>query len=165
MTVTSKIEELRNFDHWFKDRGQDWSYLTTTLVFSRDQVGLCQSFCESEYRQRILPKFQRLIEGSRERWNNSVKLAPDLFYYEKDETSLYKRVKRASPHHIHGLLIVPKERLYRVWSEDDSMLVSRLEKDLRSLGYLADWKIESVRGDLMPWLRYITKGGKAFSRL
>lgn len=161
MAFTSKEEELEYFDLWFRDRGVDWSYLTVTLVFDRDQVGLSPSFCESEYRQRILPKFQRLIEGSRERWDNSVKLAPDLFYYEKDETSLYKRVRTASPHHIHGLLVVPKTRLYRLWSEDDSGLVSRLERDLRSLGYLADWKIEKVRGDLRPWLRYITKGGKA----
>lgn len=161
MTKPTKQQEIENWSSWLQEISGDWFYLTITLVFSRNQVGLNREFCEAEYRLRILPKFQRRIERSQDQWTNSLPFATDLFYYEKDETSLYKRVKAGSPHHIHGLLVIPKTRLYRIWSTDDQCLDETLKRDLQSLSYVTDWLIEPAVMEKLPyWLNYITKGGK-----
>jgi len=157
----TKSQEITHWTRWFESKSEDWFYLTITLVFHRDQIGLSRETCEAEYRTRILPKFQRRIERAQSNWTSALPFASELFYYEKDETSLYKRVKNSSPHHLHGVLAVPKARLHRIWSTDSSSLCEALERDLKSLSSLSDWLIEPVRdGDLGTWLRYITKGGK-----
>jgi hypothetical protein len=157
----SRVQTINHWSNWFESRSEDWFYLTITLVFHRDQIGLNREVCEADYRTRILPKFQRRIERSPSNWSNALPFASELFYYERDETSIYKRIKYSSPHHIHGLLIVPKPRLYRVWSIDESRLADPMERDLRSMRFISDWLTEPVRdGELNHWLRYITKGGK-----
>ena len=161
MTVPTKNELIENWSSWFDEKSDTWFYLTITLVFDRNLIGLNRDFCEAEYRQRILTKFQRRIERNQNRWTNALPFAPDLFYYERDETSVYKRITQGSPHHIHGLLVIPKQRLYRIWSEDSSPRADTLKQDLASLNLLSDWLIEPLReSGLSPWLRYITKGGK-----
>jgi hypothetical protein len=163
MTKPTKQQEIENWANWFQEKDTDWFYLTITAVFDGNQIMLpdIRSFCEAEYRLRILPKFQRRIERSQDRWTNALPFATDLFYYEKDETSLFKRITAGSPHHIHGLLVIPKARLFRIWSTDDQCLDEALKKDLQSLTYVADWLIEpAVTEKLSHWLRYITKGGK-----
>ena len=158
----TKSESIEHWTSWLESKGEDWFYLTITLVFHRDQVGLSRETCEAEYRTRVLPKFQRRITRSPSNWANALPFASELCYYEKDETSLYKRLKNSSPHHIHGLLAVPRERLHRVWSTDSSSLCESLEQDLKSLLNLSDWLIEPVQDQgLGTWLRYITKGGKS----
>ena len=161
MTTPTKQQEIENWSNWFQEKDTDWFYLAITLVFDRNQAGLSREFCEAEYRLRILPKFQRRIERSQDRWTNALPFASDLFYYEKDETSLFKRITAGSPHHIHGLLVIPKARLYRIWSTDNQCLDEALKKDFQSLTYIADWLIEpAVTEKLSHWLHYITKGGK-----
>ena len=161
MTLPTKSELIESWSNWLDKNNDAWFYLTLTLVFDRNQVGLNREFCEAEYRQRILPKFQRRIERDPSQWANAVPFASDLFYYEKDETSIYKRVSGGSPHHIHGLLVIPKTRRYRIWSNEEQCLDEALKKDLNSLAYVSDWLIEpAVKGKLAFWLRYITKGGK-----
>lgn len=163
MTVPTKNELIENWSSWFDEKSDAWFYLTLTLVFNRNQVGLNREFCEAEYRLRILPKFQRRVERDQSRWTEALPFASDLCYYEKDETSLYKRIAKGSPHHIHGLLVVPKSRLFRIWSTEEGCLDETLKKDLNSLTYVSDWLIEpAVEGKLAFWLRYITKGGKQF---
>jgi hypothetical protein len=157
----TKSQSIQHWTSWFESKSGDWFYLTITLVFHRDQIGLNREACEAEYRTRILPKFQRRIERSPSNWSNALPFASELFYYEKDETSIYKRLRNSSPHQIHGLLVVPRTRLYRIWSTDASSLCEVLERDLRSLLTLSDWLIEPVRDEALGnWLRYITKGGR-----
>ena len=161
MENLTKSETIEQWTSWFEEKSDDWFYLTITVVFDRKQIGLNRELCEAEYRTRILPKFQRRIERSTSHWTDAIPLANELFYYEKDETSIYKRIKYSSPHHIHGILAIPRSRLHRIWSEDTSTLADTLEQDLASLNLLSDWLIEPLRdGGLSPWLRYMTKGGK-----
>jgi hypothetical protein len=161
MTIPTKNELIESWSSWLDQNNDAWFYLTLTLVFDRNQVGLNREFCEAEYRLRILPKFQRRVERDQSRWTKALPFASDLFYYEKDETSIYKRISSGSPHHIHGLLVIPKNRLYRIWSTEAQCLDEKLQKDLNSLTYVSDWLVEpAADGKLAFWFRYITKGGK-----
>lgn len=157
----SKNKEVENYSEWFHERSDDWFYLAVTVVF-KGATGMGKELAEQDYKQKVLPKIQRCVESNPKNFAKALPLDVQLFYYEKDETSLYKKVKSSSPHHIHGLVIVPRSRLHRVWSVDFGNLQAKLLRDIMSVESVASFHVSEAKPEVLSgWLRYVTKGGKA----
>jgi hypothetical protein len=157
----NKNLEIENYSLWFQEKAEDWFYLALTVVF-KGVTGMGKETAEQDYKLKVLPKIQRRVESNTANLARALPLDLQLFYYEKDEKSLYKKVKSSSPHHIHSLVIVPRARLYRVWSCDDESMQAKLTKDIMSIDSIASLQASEAKPEaLSGWLRYVTKAGKA----
>lgn len=116
---------------------------------------------EYEYSKRVLNKVKKRLCRSRSKWNSVI---PFHFYqYEYEQGSFFKPVPtNCSPHHIHGILAIPKGLLPRIYNLTGGRLDLRLGKDLRSMDKVSTFLIEPLRaGEAQTWYAYMMKGKDA----
>lgn len=113
---------------------------------------------EYEYTKRVLNKVKKRLCRSRSKWNSVLPF--HFFQYEYEQGSFFKPIPTdGSPHHIHGILFIPKELLPRIYRLSEGRLDQRLNKDIRSLDKVSSYLIEPLRvSEAQAWYAYMMKG-------
>lgn len=154
----TKNELLEAWSDWFESKSDEWDLFALTVVFKSGGLKPRPNRWESEYKTRILQKIRRALEPKKQNQTNAVPYE-DFFYYEKDDSSLFRVSRSHKPHHIHALLPIRKSQSHRFWSIDKNDLQVRIEKDLYSIETVQSFLIERVKADhSLDWIKYLAKG-------
>lgn len=140
----------------------DWITLAITVTFKNlvpIYMGSGMKLAtEYEYNKKVLTKIRKRLCRLRKHWNNVLPI-PDFYIYEYDQTSFFKGVSNTqTPHHIHGIIPIPKHLIGRVINIDTGILDKRLNSDLKSLKKVSTFLIEPLRPESAgAWLTYMLK--------
>lgn len=157
-THLTKTEAAAAWSEWFESKRDEWDLFTVTVVYRSGGSAPNPSRWESEYRTRVLGKVRRRMETNS---NNQEHAIPfdHFYYYEKDEASIFRKTGSRKPHHIHGIIPIRKEQLYRFWSIDNNALQPRLRKDIESIDTVQSIDIQFIETDRsIDWVKYCQKG-------
>lgn len=153
----SKRNQTEAYANWLSSPEHDWKLFAVTVVFKPIDNNNSKARWEDEYTKRVLGKFRKAIEPNSKNQSNILPL-PDLYYFERNEASIFKVSGSRNPFHIHAILPIYKHHVRRVWSEDDQALQSRLNKDLLSVDTMQSILFEPIEdARTVDWVRYITK--------
>ena len=140
----------------------EWTTFIITVTF-KNLVALesgsgMKLATEYEYEKHVLNKIRRRLCRVEKYWNKVIPIS-DVFRYEKKETSIYKAVAtNQTPHHIHGIIPIPNNRVYRIWDSEINSLDERLFRDLKSLSKVSTFKIEKlILEKYDDWYYYMNK--------
>jgi hypothetical protein len=148
---------VRSWTEFFTQESYEWKPFALTVVFRKVDAISNQARYEYEYRTRFLNKIRRRLESCPRSQATALPFE-DLFYYEKDIGSIFKKTASRSPHHIHALLPIKESHLHRFWCTDSNDINARLRKDLESIRTVQSVMIEPVMpGKQESWIRYISK--------
>lgn len=154
----TKNELLEAWSDWFESKSDEWDLFTLTVVFKSGGLTPRPNRWESEYKTQILKKIRKALEPKLENQTNAIPYE-EFFYYEKDDSSLFRVSRSHKPHHIHALLPIRKSQVHRFWSVDKNDLQERIEKDLYSIETVQSVLIERVKTDhTLDWVKYLLKG-------
>jgi len=140
----------------------DWTTFTITVTFKNlvplESGAGMRLATEYEYEKYVLNKIRRRLCRLKKYWNEVIPIA-DLYRYEKNETSIFKSVaSKQTPHHIHGIIPVPNEKVDRIWNSEKNTLDERLFKDLKSLPKVSTFLIEKLNSESPDdWYFYMNK--------
>lgn len=153
----SKRIQTEAYADWLSSNKNDWSLFALTVVFKPIDANNSKARWEDEYTKRVLGKFIKAIEpGSKN--STTVLPLPDLYYFERNEASIFKVSGSRNPFHIHAILPIWNHQVNRVWSDDDEALKPRLLKDLMSIDTVQSILIEPiVDSKTVDWVRYMSK--------
>lgn len=156
-TDPTKNELTKAWSGIFDDLKSENELFAVTVVFRPIDANNSQERWETEYKNGVLRAFRRALERSKK--GQATCLPDDYFYYfERNESSIYRITGSRRPFHIHALLPIRRSQVHRVWSEDLDRLKERIEKDVYSIGTVASLLVEKVKdGHTLDWTRYITK--------
>ena len=148
---------VNSWKEFYTQESNDWTLFTLTIVFKRVDSISTQERYEHEYNTRVLNKIRRRLESCP--CNQPTALPfEEMFYYEKDIGSIFKKTSSQSPHHIHALLPIRKCHMHRFWCNDSNDINARLRKDLESIDVVQSVLIEqAIPETLEHWIRYISK--------
>lgn len=156
LTRSAQRQALTDWLHT-KSRSNEWQLFACSVVFRPVDRNNRQERWESEYKTRFLQKIRRRLEASPEGQEKAIPFE-DLYYFERDQGSMFRVGSKRKPFHIHSLLPIATRHLPRFWSADTDTLHPRIEKDLTSIDVVQDVVIERVReGKIASWINYITK--------
>lgn len=128
-----------------------------TVVFKPEDGNNSQSRWESEYHSTVLNKFRRTIESSKKYQQNAIPF-DHFYYFEKNEASIHRISGSRKPFHVHGILPIRNEQIYRVWDEENQTPKERLLKDVLSIKTVENIHMKPIiDGSTVVWIRYITK--------
>lgn len=154
-----KVQLNDAYCRWFQSKvdADEWTLFTCTVVFKPIDRNNHQSRFEDTYKNRFLQKIRRQLERSK-RYQSTTIPYEDFYYFERDHKTVLRSGSRRSPFHIHSLIPIRSNQVYRFWSYDENRLNERLMKDLLSIDLVQDVLIEPVREkETFNWLMYITK--------
>ena len=138
----------------------DWTPFTITVTFKNlvpVESGM-RSATEYEYEKYVLNKIRRRLCRVKKYWNEVIPIS-DFYRYEKNESSIFKAVAtKQTPHHIHGIIPVPNDRVDRIWNSENNSLDQRINKDIKSLSKVSTFKIEKlIMEKTDDWYYYMNK--------
>jgi hypothetical protein len=149
--------EVNSWKEFFTEESKDWNLFTLTVVFRKVDANSNKHRYEHEYNTRVLNKIRRRLESCPRNQPTALPFE-DMFYYEKDIGSIFKKTSSQSPHHIHALLPIKKRHMHRFWCIDLNDINARLRKDLESIDVVQSVLIEqAIPETLEHWIRYISK--------
>ena len=148
---------VRSWTEFLTQESHEWKPFALTVVFRKVDANSNQARYEHEYRTRFLNKIRRRLESCPRSQATALPFE-DMFYYEKDIGSIFKKTSSRSPHHIHALLPIKEKHMYRFWCTDSSDINARLRKDLESIDVVQSVLIEPATLERREsWIRYISK--------
>ena len=144
---------VNSWKEFYTQESNDWTLFTLTVVFKRvDSIST-----QERYDTRVLNKIRRRLESCPRNQPTALPFE-DMFYYEKDIGSIFKKTSIQSPHHIHALLPIKKSHMHRFWCIDSNDINARLRKDLESIDVVQSILIEQAKPETLEyWIRYISK--------
>lgn len=172
----TKNELLLAWSDWFESKTDEWELFTMTVVFKSGGKVPRPEKWEGEYKNRVLMKIRKRLEPglftdkrfvnletqeNREKLRGCTHVIPyeDFFYYEKDDSSLFRVSRSHKPHHIHSLLPIEKSQVHRFWSIDSDDLQDRIQKDIYSIETVQSVLVEKIKaGNTIDWIKYLHKG-------
>ena len=155
--LTKKQALTQAWSDFFESLKTDHTLFAVTVVFHPVDQNNSQERWEGEYTAGVLKKFRRALDRQPASQEHALPF-PEFYYFERNEASIHRITGSRKPFHIHALLPIRKEQVYRIWSSDNDALQERLQKDIYSLGTIQSILIEPVRdGHTLDWVRYVTK--------
>lgn len=160
--------EFRNENYLLKNEfdwittNQDWTVFAATVTFKNLKPLELQSgmrlATEYAYKKSVLNKIKKRLSRASSKWNHVIPI-DDFIRYEYGQGSFFKPLPKANaPHHIHGLLPVPKELAPRIYDFDKGQLDQRLRKDISSIDTVSTFLFEPLRmNEAQSWFRYMFK--------
>lgn len=146
------------WSEWLESKTDEWELFTLTVVFRAGGKIARLERWESEYKNRVLAKIRRALERNKKNHETAIPYE-EFFYYEFDESSIFRSSGLRKPHHIHALIPIRKTSVYRFWSIDNSDLQDRLKKDIYSLDTIGPILVEPLeRNKAIDWITYCLKG-------
>jgi len=157
----TKYDYINAHDTWFKSISESWISFATTVVFQSSGYKPRPEYWLQEYKHNFIWKINKILSRNA----NHLVFYDDFCRYEFGESSLYKSVKdQRKPHHVHGIIFIPKELVHKVWNQEINSITQRLSKDFKSIRNISSVLIEPIREDEMKnWIGYMTKGKVFFS--
>lgn len=162
MEITTRYPTLKQtltkaWSDFFQSLQPVHTLFAITIVFRTVDANNSQERWETEYTSGVLKKIRRSLERQSASQDHVLPF-PDFYYFERNESSIHRVTGSRKPFHIHALLPIRSEQVYRIWSVDNNDLHERLLKDIYSLGTVQSILIEPVReGHTLDWVRYVTK--------
>ena len=150
-------KRLQNaWDDWIQSMSETYMAMTTTVVFTATGDRPNETKWSDVYKHKFLWKINKQISRSAKK----LLFYGDHFRYEFGEKSLYKTLGDGrTPHHVHGIILVPMEHVGKIWNEEKNQITDRLTKDLGTVKIISSAKIEPPRKESMAaWLGYMDKG-------
>lgn len=154
-----KVQYNDALEQWYQSKvdSNEWKLFTCTVVFKPIDNYNPQSRFEDAYKSRFLQKIRKRLESNPSNQSKSIPFE-DFYYFERDHKTILKSISKKSPFHIHSVIPIRSEQVYRFWSSDENRLNERLMKDLLSIDLVQDVLIEPVRmQSLFNWMQYTTK--------
>ncbi len=153
----SRKEIINAWADWLKNKSENWEYFTITVVFKSGGKIRRPDRWESEYKNYVLKKIRRALEGNTKNLEEAIPFE-DMAYYEFEETSIHRITSNRKPHHVHGLIPIRKYQLHKFWSVDNNAVKERIKKDIESIKTVQSVLIEPInKNKLLDWISYITK--------
>jgi hypothetical protein len=158
---SSKKTILKKQEFDWLIQNPDWVTLTVTVTFKklvpfhmRNGMRLATEY---EYKKYVLTKIKKRLTRLQKYWDKV--LIAEFSVYEFDQTSFFRKTNTPkTPHHIHGIITIPREKMNRLIDANTGNLHPRLEKDLRSLKKVSTFLIEPLRLETAhSWFRYMLK--------
>ena len=152
---------LRKLKYDWITQNPDWITLTITVTF-KNLVPFYMNngmrlATEYEYDKYVLTKIKKRLTRLQKYWNKVF--IYEFSVYEFDQTSYFRKSDSPrTPHHIHGIITIPREKMNRLIDPNTGTLHPRLEKDLRSLKKVSTFLIEPFRLETAhSWFHYMLK--------
>ncbi len=153
--------KLRKQEFDWLVQNPDWVTLTVTVTFKNlvpfhVNNGL-RLATEYEYEKYVLTKIKKRLTRLQKYWDKV--LIAEFSVYEFDQTSFFRKINTSkTPHHIHGIITIPREKMNRLIDPSTGNLHPRLKKDLRSLKKVSTFLIEPLRIETAhSWFHYMLK--------
>lgn len=156
-TRSSKQTLLDAEGKWIESLRDEWTPFSVTTVFKSSGVVPRKEHWLDEYKHKVVWKVNKRLSR---RASELIPIHEIGCYYEFGESSLMKSfADKRQPHHVHAMLLIPKNLTNRVWDEEGQELNSRLEQDFKSIRTVSSVLMEPVRtGESTNWLVYSAKG-------
>ena len=152
---------LRKLEYDLITQNPDWVTLTITVTF-KNLVPFYMNngmrlATEYEYDKYVLTKIKKRLTRLQKYWDKVF--IYEFSVYEFDQTSYFRKSDSPrTPHHIHGIITIPKEKMNRLIDPNTGTLHPRLEKDLKSLKKVSTFLIEPLRLESAhSWFHYMLK--------
>lgn len=152
---------LRKLEYDLITQNPDWVTLTITVTF-KNLVPFYMNngmrlATEYEYDKYVLTKIKKRLTRLQKYWDKVF--IYEFSVYEFDQTSFFRKSDSPrTPHHIHGIITIPKEKMNRLIDPNTGTLHPRLEKDLKSLKKVSTFLIEPLRLESAhSWFHYMLK--------
>lgn len=152
---------LRKLEYDLITQNPDWITLTITVTF-KNLVPFYMNngmrlATEYEYDKYVLTKIKKSLTRLQKYWDKVF--IYEFSVYEFDQTSFFRKSDSPrTPHHIHGIITIPKEKMNRLFDPNTGTLHPRLEKDLKSLKKVSTFLIEPLRLESAhSWFHYMLK--------
>lgn len=141
---------------WFKSLSESWNPFCTTVVFKSSGCKPRPDYWLDEYRHKFLWKINKQLS----RHARELVFYHDFCRYEFGESSLYKSIRdQRKPHHVHGVIHIPKEYVHKIWDQVENKITDRLNTDFKSISNISSVLIEPLKEDKMEsWIGYMHKG-------
>ena len=154
--VSAKRIILEAYTKLLESYSDDFSLFSITAVFNAGGIKPNKARWLDEYNQKVLWKIKKQTSHS---GLNRI-LIDDFVCYEFEESSLYQSVKdRRKPHHVHGVIPIPKLIAHKIWDAENNKITTRLQKDFDSIETVSSVLMEPIQvGKLMNWSVYMFKG-------
>jgi hypothetical protein len=154
----TKNELAKAWSNWFDSKSDEWELFTMTVVFKSGGKIPRPDRWEGEYKKYVLNKIKRALEPNQKNQEHAIPYE-EFFYYEKDDSSLFRISRSHKPHHIHSLIPIKKSQVHRFWSIDSDDLLERIKKDIYSIETIQSVLVEKVKTDqTIDWIKYTLKG-------
>ena len=156
-----KQTNLRKQEFDWLIQNPDWITLTVTVTFKNlvpfQLNNGMRLATEYEYEKYVLTKIKKRLTRLQKYWNKV--LIAEFSVYEFDQTSFFRKSDTPkTPHHVHGIITIPREKMNRIIDPETGKLHTRLEKDLRSLKKVSTFLIEPLRLEAThSWFHYMLK--------
>lgn len=150
---------IESDSEWFESKRDEWDLFTLTAVFRASGWKPNPDRWIEEYKHKVLWKINKQLT----RGNNYL-IPFDRCEYEFDQSSLFKSLsEQRKPHHIHGIVSIPKDLSHKVWNLEKNILSPRLLKDFNSIDTVSSVLMEPIPvGRTLDWYVYMMKG-KSFN--
>lgn len=155
-TYPNKAVFINEWSQWFESKRDIWDLFTATVVFKSGGISANPDLWCDEYHSRVLNKVRKAIAHGSKNFINAIPF-DSFFFYEKDESSIFRITGSRKPHHVHALIPIPKCRSFRFWSVENNDLQPRVRKDIESIDTVQSIHVDPVK-ESSTWIRYITKG-------
>jgi len=154
--LPSKKDLIAQYSEWLESRKDVWDLFAATAVFKAGGHKSNSARWSDEYKHKVLWKIKKRLAHS---YTNLIPFE-DFFYYEFEQSSLFKSAAEGrKPHHIHGVIPIPKNLTHKIWDSKTGCLTLRIQKDFKSIKTLSSILLEPIRtGKLSDWLSYSSKG-------
>ena len=152
---------LRKLEYDWITQNPDWISLTITVTFKNlvpfHMTEGMKLATEYEYQKHVLTKIKKRLTRLQKYWNKVF--IYEFSVYEFDQTSYFRKSDSPrTPHHIHGIITIPREKMNRLIDPNTGTLHPRLEKDLRSIKKVSTFLIEPLRLETAhSWFHYMFK--------
>lgn len=154
---TTKSKLLNAEATWLESIRNEWTPFAITTVFKSSGIRPRSGHWLDEYKHKVVWKVNKCLDKHA---NELIPIHDIACYYEFGESSLMKTLAdKRRPHHVHAILLIPKNRVSRVWNTEASALNPRLVKDFKSIRTVSSVLMEPVReGECIDWMTYSAKG-------
>jgi hypothetical protein len=151
----TKDQTRAEWINWILANVDHYTFFTVTASFRSNGIRNEEEKWIREYDRRIITKFNRQVSKRAA----TVLVAEQFRFYEFDQKSLFSNNPHGpSPHHIHGVIGIPKDKVKKVWDDDRNSLHPRLQKDLDTTQVLRNILVEPLDlGRVSSWVNYCTK--------
>ncbi len=153
---TTKEQYINEYSTWFDSFSEFHIPFTTTVVFRSSGYKPRPDFFLSEYKHKFIWKINKQLS----RHASELVFYHDFCRYEFGESSRFKSIAdKRSPHHVHGIILIPKEYVNKIWNQETNKICDRLKKDFNSIKNVSSVLVEPIiEGKTQDWISYMTKG-------
>ena len=152
----TKVDYIDAYVDWFKSMNDTTIPFTTTVVYKSSGHKPNADKWIDEYKHKFLWKINKQLNPH----SSKLTFFYDFCKYEFGESSRYKSIHdQRNPHHVHGIILIPKDKVNKIWDANRNTETNRLTKDFKSILNISSILIEPIRNDkIQDWISYMMKG-------